>query len=694
MDSNCEKHCPSDPIICEIEARETGVRISKALCGNFIELGYGRQVEGMQSEMIFNRRFADVPAYTDTNRDWYDLFREPDAEGRGYETDWSKFDWYHSGYEHNAWYAAPGLPPAKRIFDESRYLVETTPYRNVRVSFEDTGEGRFLRICNRDSQPAALAQDGKYVRAGESYHFSGRIRSRSPQKIRISLSKEGDFSENLCEQTISIDGDGFAEYACSLCSSFTGFATFAVWVEGGMELELSEVSLKPKRESFGFRAEIAPFVKENLKPSVIRWPGGCFASFYDFRDGIGAHRKTVPSYFWGGLNENDVGSLELGEFCRACGAEQMICVNVFHPQKAKYTHYFNAQSCGAHGYDFSQFTDLSEGAELARQWVEYMNGSTETPMGALRAAHGSPEPFGVKYWELDNEVFRWFSAEEYAEACVTYARVMRKADPSIRIGMITYGHYDNDDTLRRMLEIAGGDIDFLADRDDAEKNLGRKLRLMRAYNRANGTHLKYCNTEWLPYDTSYFRVDEYNRLMVNNRSYMFTKWRYAMNIFRKMLLWQREGEDILFINFNNLANTHGQNAIETSRDRIWLNASGVALGMMAHSPAAHLLATRDDCASHDDPIQFQAAYDEAKKQVIVYAYNASGEPRDIHIRLPEDTNRYHTCRVTIASAPEAISMNRQNRDEISVTKLVGEVSENTYRHSMPALSFTELVFGE
>ncbi len=694
MGSNQEKHLLSDSITCEIDARETGVHISKTLCGNFIELGYGRQVEGMQSEMIFNRRFADFPAYTDINRDWYDLFREPDEEGRIYETDWSIFDWYHSGYEHNAWYAAPGLPPSKRIVDESKYLVETTPYRNVKISFENEGEKRFLRICNRDSLPAALAQDGKYVRAGEIYHFSGWIRSRSPQKIRISLSKEGDFGENLCEQSILIDKDGFAEYTCSLCPSFAGFATFAVWVEGDGELDLFEVSLKPNGESFGFRAEIAPFVKENLKPSVIRWPGGCFASFYDFRDGIGAHRKTVPSYFWGGLNENDVGSLELGAFCRACGAEQMICVNVFHPRKAKYTHYFNEQSCGAHGYDFSQFTDLSEGAELARQWVEYMNGSADTPMGALRAADGRAEPFGVKYWELDNEVYRWFSAEEYAEACVTYARVMKKADPSIKIGMITYGHYDNDDILRRMLEIAGGDIDFLADRDDSEQNLGRKLRLMREYNQANGTHLRYCDTEWLPYDTSYFRVDEYNRLMVNNRSYMFTKWRYAMNIFRKMLMWQREGEDILFINFNNLANTHGQNAIDTSRDQIWLNASGVALGMMSHSPAAHLLDIKDYRASHSDPVQLQAAYDEAKGQVVVYVYNASEETKDVNILLPKDANCYHKCRGTIASAPKAISMNRQNRDEISVTKLEGAVRENAYRHSAPALSFTELVFGE
>lgn len=681
-------------MIYEIETVDTGVNISKTLCGNFIELGYGRQVEGMQSEMIFNRRFADFPAYTAINKDWYDLIQEPDEQGRRYQTDWSVFDWYHNAYEHNAWYAAPGLPPSKRIFDENRYIVETTPYRLVRISFEDEAGRRFLRICNRDTQSSALAQDGKYVREGEEYRFSGLIRTDTPQDIELVLSKEGDFHTQIGRTTIRVAGDGFIEYACSLRADFSGFATLSLWIAGGMQLDLAEVSLKPAQDSFGFRAEIAPFIKERLKPSVIRWPGGCFASFYDFRDGIGGHRKTVPSYFWGGLNENDIGSMELGAFCEACGAEQMICVNVFHPRKAKYDHYFDEVNCSAHGYDFAQFTDLSEGAALARQWVEYMNGSVQTAMGALRASHGRPEPFHVKYWELDNEVYRWFTAEEYAKACVYYSREMKKADPSILTGMLTYGNFEiNDETLKKMLEIAGKDIDFLADRGASEQNLSRKLGIMRAYNEANGTHLKYCNTEWLPYDMFYFHVDEYNRIE-GDKSYMFTKWRYALNVFRQMMMWQREGEDVLFINFNNLANTHGQNAIDTPRDGIYLSACGIALGLMAQSPAAHLLQIKDYHASLTDPLQIQAAYDETKKQVVVYACNVLSEATEATVRLPNDGNRYRHCRIHVASAPALTSMNRQHRDEISVTKLETEVTSEEFHFQIPALSFTELVFSE
>lgn len=683
-----------DKMIYEIESNDTGVEISRTLCGNFIELGYGRQVECMQSEMIFNRRFADFPAYTAISRDWFDLIREPDEEGREYETDWSRFDWYHNAYEHNAWYAAPGLPPSKRIYDGNQYFVAGTPYRRLYLSLENEGERRVVRMVNQDEQSGALAQDGKYVQEGENYRFRLLLRAKQPVRVLVTLSPESDFTDRSCGSEVLVAEGDFAWYEGVLTPKFTGFATFAVWLPGGEGLDVAETSLKPEKELYGFRAEIAPFLKEHLRPSVIRWPGGCFASFYDFRDGIGPQRKTVPSYFWGGINENDIGSIELGAFCEACGAQQMICVNVFHPKKQTYDCWFSETNCSPHGYDFPQFTELSEGAALARQWVEYMNAPAKSGMGALRAEHGREKPFGVQYWELDNEAYRWFSAKEYAQACVVYSREMKKADPTILTGMLTYGNYENDDdTLKEMLEIAGQDIDFLADRGASSENLSRKLRIMREYNATTGAHLKYCNTEWLPYDMFFFHVDEFNRIE-GNKSYLFTKWRYALNVFRQLMMWQREGEDVLFINFNNLANTHGQNAIDTPRDGMYLSACGIALGVMAHSPAAHLLHIRGYRASLTDPVQLQAAYDAEKKRVVVYACNVSAEASEAEIVLPEDENCYRRCWGTVVSAPESLSMNHQNRSEITETKFDSAVYGREYRFPIPPLSFTELVFSE
>ena len=74
-------------------------------------------------------------------------------------------------------------------------------------------------------------------------------------------------------------------------------------------------------------------------------------------------------------------------------------------------------------------------ASMAADWVEYCNGSLNTQMGALRKPRGYPEPFRVKYWELDNETYRRFGPEEYAKRCVEYSKVMKTANPGIKLVM-------------------------------------------------------------------------------------------------------------------------------------------------------------------------------------------------------------------------------------------------------------------
>ena len=86
-----------------------GAPISKKLASNFIELGYGLQVEGMAAEMFFNRSFEPFYPYRLINKLWFDLLEDENDLGSRCETDWRVFDWYHSSYEHNAWFAFPGV---------------------------------------------------------------------------------------------------------------------------------------------------------------------------------------------------------------------------------------------------------------------------------------------------------------------------------------------------------------------------------------------------------------------------------------------------------------------------------------------------------------------------------------------------------------------------------------------------------
>ena len=101
--------------------------ISPLLYSNFIELGYGIQVEPMWAEMLWNRSFEKFIPYKHINKVWFDLFLDPKDHSKGYKTDWSSEDWYHSGYEHNAWFAAPGKAGNLPINEESTFFISESP---------------------------------------------------------------------------------------------------------------------------------------------------------------------------------------------------------------------------------------------------------------------------------------------------------------------------------------------------------------------------------------------------------------------------------------------------------------------------------------------------------------------------------------------------------------------------------------
>lgn len=151
----------------------------------------------------------------------------------------------------------------------------------------------------------------------------------------------------------------------------------------------------------GFRKALAEKFSE-LRPPVLRWPGGCFAETYDWRDGIGVPEKRPKTVNWwyhndGRLESNRFGTHEFIAFCRLVGAKP----------------YFAANS--------TSLTPLQ-----IRNWMEYCNFPSGTSLSEERAANGNPEPFGVPYWGLGNE--NWggggmMTPEEYCAVYRKYATV-------------------------------------------------------------------------------------------------------------------------------------------------------------------------------------------------------------------------------------------------------------------------------
>jgi len=126
----------------------------------------------------------------------------------------------------------------------------------------------------------------------------------------------------------------------------------------------------------GYRNDVLAALRQLGVPQ-LRWPGGCFADEYHWKDGIGP-RETRPSMYnshWGGVVENNhFGTHEFLDLCELLGIEPYVCVNVG-----------------------------SGTVQEAMEWVEYMTSPASSPMANLRRAHGRDQPWKVPYIAVGNE---------------------------------------------------------------------------------------------------------------------------------------------------------------------------------------------------------------------------------------------------------------------------------------------------
>ena len=126
----------------------------------------------------------------------------------------------------------------------------------------------------------------------------------------------------------------------------------------------------------GMRCDVVNALKE-MKIPVLRWPGGCFADEYHWKDGIGdkATRKKMINTHWGGVVEdNSFGTHEFFELCAQLGCEPYICGNVG-----------------------------SGTVQEMNEWVEYMTFDGTSPMAELRKKNGRKAPWKLKFFGVGNE---------------------------------------------------------------------------------------------------------------------------------------------------------------------------------------------------------------------------------------------------------------------------------------------------
>jgi alpha-L-arabinofuranosidase len=390
-----------------VDARQVRGHISELLYGQFIEFMYEGVKSGLTAELIRDRGFEDAPNAIGLPRYWE---RYPDDRNDDYALSFAQDEMIA--------YSAPNTPGNKPL-------------------------GHSLKI---DVKHGVIWRHGVYqsripVRSDLNYRSYVWLKTSGYQG-KVTMAREADVSggEVYAESHVEgISGD-WRQYEFTLKPRRSdALARLAILFDGEGRIWLDQASLVPGDSIDGVRSDVLERVKA-LRPAFVRWPGGNVAQDYHWMWGIGQRdrRPTWVNLAWKNeIESGDFGTDEFVSFCRNIGAEPSITVNV--------------EGGGA-------------SAEEAAAWVEYCNGPVTSKYGAMRAANGHPAPYGVKYWEIGNEIWGdWVrghsDAPTYARNLIRYATAMRAVDPQIKLIGVGDNNLDWD---RTVLKTAGQMIDFLS----------------------------------------------------------------------------------------------------------------------------------------------------------------------------------------------------------------------------------------
>lgn len=354
------------------------MEVARIVCDASTPLGavnpfiYGHFIEHLR-ECIYNGMWAEMLQ----NRKFAG-HDQPTAEGYGIAVPWVAVN------------RAPGV----------RFSHDNTIHYNGLQS-------QRVEILHADGELHGIAQQDIAVQRGRRYDVRlvlSQARLNGPVHVRL-----GQVDQVYVEETLPAVSPEWRTYSFSFeAPRNDDAAEFSIVFGGPGTLWLGAASLMPADNIRGWRRDVVELIQA-LRPPIVRYPGGNFVSGYHWQDGIG-DRDSRPiryDFAWQVWEPNDVGIDEFMQLCGLIGCEPYISVNAGNGTAAE-----------------------------AAAWVEYCNGAPNTLYGAMRAANGHPEPYGIRYWGIGNEMYgNWqighCDPETFGRRHVAFATAMRAVDPEI-----------------------------------------------------------------------------------------------------------------------------------------------------------------------------------------------------------------------------------------------------------------------
>jgi alpha-N-arabinofuranosidase len=360
-----------------LDAGRTAGEISPFWFGHNLEHTRSCVWRGLSAELLRNRKFSGLPQHDGVAGDWY---------GIGPRESW------HLVEIAGGWAGTASETFTQRWFDEG-----------VKPCCQQQRAESYVR------GPCGIGQRGIPLVGGRAHEGRLTLKADRPLDVRVTISGAAPASKRL-----RVGPDGWTEAAWKFKVARTNLgAKIEITFNGPGAIFVGAASLLPAGHFHGMRADVVDLLKEIGTP-MLRWPGGNFAGYYRWRDGLlpvdrraaaeGA-LDTLPHT--GGFDTHEIGTDEFIALCRAIGAEPFLTINM-----------------------------SLEGPAEAAAWVEYCNGPADSTWGRRRAERGHPEPYGVRYWTLGNEMGYGHmkgdnTASGYTKAAADCARAMKAVDPSL-----------------------------------------------------------------------------------------------------------------------------------------------------------------------------------------------------------------------------------------------------------------------
>jgi len=266
------------------------------------------------------------------------------------------------------------------------------------------------RIALDSTAPHGIRQSGFALVKGKKYIGRVYLRAAPGSKVKVALIWGAGANDRQII-TFAALTNAYRKLPLSFTAQADADdAALEITGLGNGDFHIGTVSLMPADNVQGFRPDTTALLRQ-LHSGFWRLPGGNFLSNWSWYDSVGDIDKRPPVYdhAWNAMQTNDVGMDEFMTLCKLIGADPYISVN-------------------------AGFGDAHSAAEE----VEYMNGSVNTRLGAMRARNGHPEPYHVKFWDIGNEPYGTWQLgrtdlKYYVLKHNEFAKAMRAVDPSITL---------------------------------------------------------------------------------------------------------------------------------------------------------------------------------------------------------------------------------------------------------------------